>query len=77
MELTSIIIVEDEMITALDLKEKLIEAGYSVPAIVSDGEEAVNIVAEIRPDLVLMDIVLQGEMAGSAAPKKISSLDIL
>lgn len=76
MELTSIIIVEDEMITALDLKEKLIEAGYSVPAIVSDGEEAVNIVAEIRPDLVLMDIVLQGEMDGIAAAKKISSLDI-
>lgn len=76
MELTSIIIVEDEMITALDLKEKLIEAGYSVPAIVSDGEEAVNIVAEIRPDLVLMDIVLQGEIDGIAAAKKISSLDI-
>jgi len=76
MELASIIIVEDEMITALDLKEKLVEAGYSVPAIVSEGEEAVNIVAEVRPDLVLMDIVLQGETDGIAAAKKISSLDI-
>ncbi len=76
MEPSSIIIVEDEMITALELKEKLIEAGFKVPAIVSSGEEAINTVAEIRPDLVLMDIVLQGEIDGIQAAQKISSLDI-
>jgi len=76
MEPASVIIVEDEKITALDLKQKLVEAGYLVSAIISNGEEAINTVAEIRPDLVLMDIVLQGEIDGIQAAQKISSLDI-
>ncbi len=76
MEPASVIIVEDERITALDLKYKLINLGFKVPAIVSSGEEAVNTVAELRPDVVLMDIVLQGEMDGIQAAQKIASLDI-
>lgn len=72
----SIVIVEDEMITAINLKEKLIDLGYEVPAIIISGEEAVDKVAEIRPDLVLMDIHLMGKMDGIQAAKKISSLDI-
>ena len=76
MEPASVIIVEDEKITAMDLKQKLINIGFKVPAIVSNGEDAVDTVAEIRPDVVLMDIVLQGEMDGIQAAQKISSLDI-
>ncbi|MBI5460498.1 response regulator [Methanobacterium sp.] len=76
MEPTSVIIVEDEKITAMDLKQKLVNIGFTVPAIVSSGEDAVDIVAELRPDVVLMDIVLQGEMDGIQAAQKISSLDI-
>lgn len=76
MEKASVIIVEDEMITAIDLKDKLVKAGFIVPAIVSSGEEAIDTVAETRPDLVLMDIVLQGDMDGIQAAEKISSLDI-
>ena len=76
MEPASVIIVEDERITALDLKYKLVNLGFKVPAIVSSGEEAVNTVAELRPDVVLMDIVLQGEMDGIQAAQKIASIDI-
>ena len=76
MESASVIIVEDEKITAMDLKQKLVNIGFTVPAIVSSGQEAVDTVAELRPDVVLMDIVLQGEMDGIQAAQKISSLDI-
>lgn len=70
MEPASVIIVEDEKITAMELKQKLVEVGYSVPAMISNGEEAINTVAELRPDLVLMDIVLQGKMDGIQAAQK-------
>ncbi|NYB52269.1 MAG: glycosyltransferase [Methanobacteriaceae archaeon] len=72
----SVVIVEDEMITAIDLKDKLLRAGFTVPAIVHSGEEAINTVAELRPDVVLMDIVLQGDIDGIKAAEKISSLEI-
>ena len=72
----SIVIVEDEMITALNLKKKLIDLNYEVPAVIMTGEEAVDSVAEIRPDLVLMDINLKGKMDGIHAAQKISSIDI-
>jgi cellulose synthase/poly-beta-1,6-N-acetylglucosamine synthase-like glycosyltransferase/DNA-binding NarL/FixJ family response regulator len=73
---SSVLIVEDEMVTALDLKAKLISIGFAVPAIVHSSKEAVDMAAELRPDVVLMDIVLQGEDDGIHAAKKISSLDI-
>ncbi|WP_321421411.1 response regulator [uncultured Methanobacterium sp.] len=76
MEPASVIIAEDEKITAMDLKQKLINLGFKVPAIISNGDDAVSTVAELRPDVVLMDIVLQGKMDGIQAAQKISSLDI-
>jgi len=76
MKPESVLIVEDEMVTALDLQAKLVNIGFTVPSIVNSGEEAVNMAAELRPDVVLMDIVLQGEVDGIQAAKKISSLDI-
>jgi 1,2-diacylglycerol 3-beta-glucosyltransferase len=72
----SVVIVEDEMVTALDLEKKLLKLGYLVMSIVRTGEEAVNTAAEIRPDLVLMDIVLKGKIDGIEAAEMISSLDI-
>ena len=76
MKSASVLIVEDEMITAMDLKDKLVNSGFEVPAVVASGPEAIDAAAEIRPDVVLMDIVLQGDMDGIQAAKKISSLDI-
>ncbi len=68
-----ILVVEDERIVAEDIKETLEDIGYSVVDIVSSGEEAVKKSNESRPDLVLMDIVLTGEMDGVEAAEKIRS----
>lgn len=64
---TQILIVEDERITAEDIKGALEGAGYKVPDLVSSGEEAVKKAGEIRPDLILMDIHLDGKMDGIEA----------
>lgn len=72
----SILVVEDEYIMAMDLQIKLEEMGYDVLKIVSSGEDAIKYAAELRPDLVLMDIVLQGEMLGTEAAEKINTLEI-
>src|ERR671931_1811514 len=66
-----IMIVEDESIVAEDMKTMLEGFGYAVPAIVFSGEEAVRKALDIRPDLVLMDIVLKGTMSGMEAVERI------
>ena len=71
MAKAKIMIVEDERITAEDLKGALESAGYIVPDLISSGEHAVKKAGEIRPDLVLMDIRLEGEMDGINAAEKI------
>jgi len=53
---TRVVIAEDEALIRLDLAEMLAEEGYDVVAQASDGEQAVALVAEHRPDVVLMDI---------------------
>lgn len=60
----NILIVEDESIVALDLQMTLEDFGYNVPAIVDSGELALKKVAEIQPNLILMDISIIGEMDG-------------
>jgi PAS domain S-box-containing protein len=69
-----ILIVEDERITAEDIRAGLKLAGYEVPVIVSSGEEAVQQAGKIKPDLVLMDIKLEGEMDGIDAACEIRKL---
>jgi CheY-like chemotaxis protein len=63
----NILVVEDDGIVALDIDSRLRSLGYSVSEIVSSGEEAVKKVQENKPDLVLMDIILKGEMDGIEA----------
>lgn len=70
MDHTSILIVEDERITAADIANRLRRLGYNVPAIAYSGEEAVEKAAELRPDLVLMDIHLKGGMDGIQAAER-------
>ncbi len=62
-----ILVVEDENIIARDIQSKLKRMGYNVPALVMTGEEAIACSEEIRPDIVLMDIVLKGDMDGIEA----------
>ena len=66
-----ILITEDEMLTALDLQQRLCALGYEVPALVASGEEAIEQAALLKPDLVLMDIMLQGELDGIQAAQLI------
>ncbi|MEW6715844.1 MAG: response regulator, partial [Nitrospirota bacterium] len=58
MSNVQILVVEDESIVAEDIRRSLLNLGYSVPAVVSSGEEAVKKAEALKPDLVLMDIVL-------------------
>jgi response regulator NasT len=53
---TRIIIAEDETLIRMDLKEELQRQGYLVVGDVGDGESAVNLARELRPDVMLMDI---------------------
>jgi len=77
MAQTRILVVEDEVIVADDIRRSLKNLGYDVPSIVSSGETAIKNVEENRPDLVLMDIMLQGKMDGiEAASNIISRFDI-
>jgi two-component system cell cycle sensor histidine kinase/response regulator CckA len=60
----TILVVEDEGIVAMDLQQRLSGMGYSVPAVAASREEALRKAAEMRPDLVLMDIRLKGYVDG-------------
>ncbi len=74
---TRILVVEDESIVALDLKNSLQVLGYEVVGTVSCGEDAITKANETKPDLVLMDIILKGEMDGVQAADAIhAQLDI-
>ena len=59
-----ILIVEDQSVIAIDLKRSLSERGYVVVGISDNSEDAVNKADECRPDLILMDIMLNGEKSG-------------
>lgn len=71
MTIKKIMVVEDENIIALDIKNRLESLGYFVSAVVPSGEEAIRIVTEVKPDLVLMDIVLRGDIDGMQAAETI------
>ncbi len=73
MEKIKILVVEDESIVAEDIRRSLENLGYAVPAIAYSGEEAIKKAKETRPDLVLMDIMLQGKMDGIEAAGTIRS----
>ncbi|MFA6598215.1 MAG: PAS domain S-box protein [Ignavibacteriaceae bacterium] len=63
-ERPKILIVEDESIVALHIKNSLKRLGYDVFDVVSSGEEALKVIDNAKPDLTLMDIQLGGRMDG-------------
>ncbi|SDG08772.1 CheY chemotaxis protein or a CheY-like REC (receiver) domain [Methanolobus vulcani] len=71
MEDVKILVVEDENIIGLNIKKKLKSFGYTVPAIVSTGEEAIKMAEITFPDLILMDVRLKGNMDGVEAAGEI------
>jgi diguanylate cyclase (GGDEF)-like protein len=68
----SVLIVEDELIAAENISRNLKKQGYQVTAIVDSGEEAIQLAIANQPDLVLMDIMLQGDMDGIQAAERIN-----
>jgi len=68
--MSSIMIVEDEFIVAQDLAVSLTEMGYEVCGSFETGESALQKAQNKRPDLVIMDIVLKGELDGIQTAKK-------
>jgi len=70
----NLMLVEDERVIAFDLKNQLQSFGYKVGAVLASGEQAVRRVGEVAPDLVLMDIHLEGPLDGIDAALQIQSL---
>lgn len=70
-----ILIAEDEAIIRLDLREMLEEEGYEVVGEASDGESAIKLAEDLRPDLVIVDIVMPG-MDGLAAANVIGEREL-
>lgn len=66
-----VLIAEDEALIRLDLAEMLVEEGYDVVGEAGDGETAVRLAQELRPDLVILDIKMP-IMDGLAAAEKIA-----
>ena len=66
-----VVLAEDEALIRLDLKEMLEEEGYEVVAEAGDGEAAVRLAKEHRPDLVVLDIKMPG-LDGLSAAQRIS-----
>ena len=73
MDAARILVVEDERIVVVGLRKRLEALGYEVPDTVTSGEEAVRQAGQLRPDLVLMDIRLEGAMDGVEAATQIRS----
>jgi|GEM_PF-1822171 len=71
-----ILLVEDNTLEAMDIKRTLESFGYSVLYVANSGEEAVLKALELMPDLVLMDIILNGEEDGIYAASEIKKLKI-
>ena len=67
-----VLIAEDEALIRLDLREMLVEEGYEVCGEAGDGEAAVNLAEELRPDLCIFDIKMP-IMDGLAAAEKIAT----
>jgi len=72
MEKGRILVVEDEIIIANDIKNVLTQQGYDVLDLAHSGEDAVRKALELKPDLILMDIMLKGNLDGIEASARIN-----
>ena len=64
MEKARILIVEDEAIIAMEIESSLQSLGYEITSIVNTGDDAIKKAEEDKPDLIIMDIRIKGEMDG-------------
>jgi len=73
MAKTSVLVVEDESIVAKDIQNSLKKLGYTVPSVENTGEDAIDAAGLHRPDLILMDIMLKGDISGIDAAEQIKN----
>jgi len=64
MASTNILVVEDEVIVAKDIQRSLEKLGYTVVGIANTGDKAIDLATKHKPDLILMDINIQGDKTG-------------
>ena len=76
MKMVKILLVEDESIEAMDIKQTLESFGYEVPYVASSGEIAIEKAPAILPDLILIDIILNGKINGIQVANEIEKLNI-
>lgn len=69
-----ILIAESEQIIAADLQLMLENAGQTIVATTTTGEETIEKVKELEPDILILDIYLNGKIDGKTAAKKIQEL---
>ena len=74
MEKIGVVIAEDEAIIRLDLRETLENAGYEVVADTGRGDEAVKLVSQYKPEVVILDVKLHG-MDGIQAAREIAATE--
>ena len=67
----NVLVVEDESIVSKDIQHSLKKLGYNVAGAASTGEKAVELAMELKPDIVLMDIMLKGQMNGIEAAEQV------
>ncbi len=68
-----LMVVDDEAVITTQLEDRLQSMEYDIVGIASSGEESVSMAKELRPDLVLMDIVMKGKLDGIDAAEKIKA----
>ncbi|MCA1761464.1 MAG: LytTR family transcriptional regulator DNA-binding domain-containing protein [Cryomorphaceae bacterium] len=69
----NVLVVEDESIVSKDIQHSLKKLGYNVVGSSSTGEKAIELALELKPDIVLMDIMLKGELTGIQASEQIKA----
>ena len=71
MSKINVLVVEDESIVSKDIQHSLKKLGYNIVGASATGEKAIELASSERPDVVLMDIMLKGEMNGIEAADRI------
>ncbi len=74
VEKARIMVVEDEAVISMEIQDRLTKMGHSICGTAASGEEAVSIATAKRPDLILMDVQLRGEVDGVQTAKRIRDL---
>jgi PAS domain S-box-containing protein len=74
MQEKSVLIVEDEGVVALSIKAALTKMGYTVVGIAVSGSEAIALATEKKPDVILMDIHIKGDIDGIQTTEKLNSV---